>query len=97
MLKFDDLRALEKGAVSPFVQSGNLEISYLTGFEPGTLRVTVGSLIHYTKFPYGKKVENLKKISIRKFGIVDKLRDTTVTRKVQGSNLVRYDVSRFPD
>ena len=51
MLKFNDLRALEKNeTVSPFVQFGNLELTYLTGFEPGTVR----SLIHYTKFPYRK-------------------------------------------
>ena len=38
--------------ISPFVQSGNHEISSLTGFEPWTLRVAVGPLIHYIKFPY---------------------------------------------
>ena len=42
----------KKGAISPFVQSGNLETSSLTGFEPGTLRVADDPLIHYTKFPY---------------------------------------------
>ena len=49
-----------KGAISSFVQSGNFETSSVTGFEPGTLRVTVGSLIHSTKFPYGKKVKTFK-------------------------------------
>ena len=44
----------KKQAISPFVWSGNLEISTLTGFEPGTLRVAVGPLIHYTNFPYRK-------------------------------------------
>ena len=42
----------KKGAISSFVQSGNFELSSQTGFEPGTLRVAVGPLIHYTKFPY---------------------------------------------
>ena len=51
MLKFNDLWALEKGAILPFVQSGNIETSSLTGFELRTLRVTVESLIHYTKSP----------------------------------------------
>ena len=37
MLKFYDLWDLEKkGAILSFVQSGNHEISSLTGFEPGT-------------------------------------------------------------
>ena len=40
------------GAILPFVQSGNVDISSLTGFEPRTLRITVGSFIHYTKFPH---------------------------------------------
>ena len=38
--------------ISSFVQSGNFEISTLTGFEQATLRVAVGHLTHYTKFPY---------------------------------------------
>ena len=38
--------------ISPIVQSGNFEIPSLTGFEPVTLRNTVRSLIHNTKFPY---------------------------------------------
>ena len=42
----------KKGAISSFVQSGNFEISSVAGFEPGTLQVTVGSLIHYAKFHY---------------------------------------------
>ena len=42
----------KKVAISSFVQSGNFEISFQAGFEPGTLRVTVWPLIHYTKFPY---------------------------------------------
>ena len=33
---FNDLSALEKGAILPFVQSGNIDISSLTGIEPGT-------------------------------------------------------------
>ena len=41
----------KKGPISPIVQSGNFEISSLAGFEPVTLRVTVGFLIHLTKFP----------------------------------------------
>ena len=44
----------EKEAISSFVQSGNFETSSVSGFEPGTLRVAVGPLIHYTKFPYDK-------------------------------------------
>ena len=39
-------------AILYFVQSGNFEILFQAGIEPGTLRVTVGPLIHYTKFPY---------------------------------------------
>ena len=42
----------KKGSISPIVQSGNFEISSQTGFEPVTLRATVGFLIHKTKFPY---------------------------------------------
>ena len=49
----------KKGAISSFVQSGNFELSPQTGFEPGTLRVTVGPLIHYTKFPYENFSKNL--------------------------------------
>ena len=51
----------EKEAISSFVQSGNFETSSVSGFEPGTLRVAVGPLIHYTKFPYDKffKFRNL--------------------------------------
>ena len=41
----------KKGAILSFVLSGNLEIPSLTGFELRTFRVTVRSLIHYTKFP----------------------------------------------
>ena len=41
-----------KGAISSFVQSGNFESLTLTGFEPATLRIAVGHLTHYTKFPY---------------------------------------------
>ena len=51
---------IKKGAILSFVQSGNFETSSVTGFEPGTFRITVGSLIHYTKFPYGKKFKNFK-------------------------------------
>ena len=36
----------KKGPISPIVQSGNFEISSQTGFEPVTLRATVGCLIH---------------------------------------------------
>ena len=43
---------IKKGAISSLVQSGNFEILTLTGFEPATLRVAVGHLTHYTKFPY---------------------------------------------
>ena len=32
----------KKGAISTFVQSGNLEISSLTGFKSGTMHVAVG-------------------------------------------------------
>ena len=42
---------IKKGAISSFVQSGNFEILTVTGFEPATLRITVGHLTHYTKFP----------------------------------------------
>ena len=49
----------KKVAISSFKQSGNFEITSQAGFEPGTLRVTVGPLIHYTKFPYGKKVKKI--------------------------------------
>ena len=55
-----------KGAISPFVQSGNFESLTLTGFEPATLRVAVVHLTHYTKFPY----ENFFKIfqpNVKKF------------------------------
>ena len=54
--------ALENGALLPFVQSGNVDISSLTGFEPRTLCITVGSLIPCTKFPYRKI---LKKFSAK--------------------------------
>ena len=59
----------KKVAISSFVQSGNFEIASQAGFEPGTLRVTVGPLIHYTKFPYGKKVKNFKPNFKRFFAI----------------------------
>ena len=41
----------KNGPIWPIVRSGNFEISSQTGFEPVTLRATVGSLIHKTKFP----------------------------------------------
>ena len=44
----------KKFAISSFVQSGNFKILSQTGFEPGTLRVTSGPLLHYTKLPYTK-------------------------------------------
>ena len=37
----------KKGAILSFAQSGNFELSPQAGFEPGTLHVTVGPLIHY--------------------------------------------------
>ena len=40
----------KKGAILSFDQSGLI----LTGFEQATLRVAVGHLTHYTKFPYKK-------------------------------------------
>ena len=43
---------IKTGAITSFVQSGNFEILSLTGFEPGTLRMAVAYLIHYTKFSY---------------------------------------------
>ena len=57
ILKFRDLWALVKRGNFVFFQSVNFEPSSGTGFEPGTFRVTAGSLIYYTKFPYGKKVK----------------------------------------
>ena len=42
----------KNGPILPIVHSGNFEISSQTGFEPMTLRVAVGPLIHYAKFPY---------------------------------------------
>ena len=45
----------KKGATSSFVLPGNFEVTSLIRFEPGILRVTVESLIHYTKFPNTKK------------------------------------------
>ena len=55
----------KKVAISSFVQSGNFEIASQAGFEPVTLRVTVRPLIHYTKFPYGKKFKKIKPNSNR--------------------------------
>ena len=55
MLKWANLEICEpykRGAILPFVQSGNFEILTLTGFELATLRVAVGHHTHYTKFPY---------------------------------------------
>ena len=46
------MRLRKKEAFSSFVQSGNIEVPSRTGFEPGTLRVTAGPLIQYTKLPY---------------------------------------------
>ena len=54
----------QKGAISPFVQSGNHEISSLTGFEPWTLRVAVGPLIHYIKFPYENFLRDIDNFSV---------------------------------
>ena len=50
----------KKGAISFFVQFGNFELIPQTGFEPGTLRVIVGTLIHNTKFPYENVYKNFK-------------------------------------
>ena len=50
----------EKVANSSFVQSGNFEVLPQTGFEPGTLRVTAGPLIHYNKLPYTKILKFFK-------------------------------------
>ena len=47
----------KKVTILSFVKSGNYEIASQAGFEPGTLRVTVGPLIHYTKFSYRKEVK----------------------------------------
>ena len=52
----------KKEAISTFVHCGNFEASSQTVFEPRTLQVTVGPLIHYTKFLSGKFV---KKIEIK--------------------------------
>ena len=67
MLNFNDLWALEKRAISPFVQSWNINILSLTVFEPRTLRVTAGSLNHYTKFPYKKIFEKNFRQILRDF------------------------------
>ena len=50
----------KKETIFSFVQSGNFEVSSQTGFEPGILRVTVGTLIQYTKFPYGKFLHKIQ-------------------------------------
>ena len=50
----------KKGAILSFVQPGNFEFQSLTGLEPGTFHVTVGSLNHYTKFIYEKCSTNFK-------------------------------------
>ena len=57
----------KKEAISAFVQSGNYEFSSVTGFEPGTLRVTVLPLIHYTRFPYRKKSKKKFVQTLREF------------------------------
>ena len=44
----------KKGAISSFVQSGNFDSLTLMWFEPASLRVAVGHLTHYAKFPYEK-------------------------------------------
>ena len=59
----------EKVANSSFVQSGNFEVLPQTGFEPGTLRVTVGPLIHYTNLPYRKILKIFKKCFLEIFTI----------------------------
>ena len=46
------MRLRKKEAISSFVQSGNIEVLSQAEFEPGTLRVAAGPLIHYTKLPY---------------------------------------------
>ena len=46
------MRTKKKAPISYIVQSGNFEAPSQAGFKPGTLRITAGLLIHYTKFPY---------------------------------------------
>ena len=59
MLKFTDLWALEKKC--QFRLLYNLQAV----FEPGTLHVTAGPLIHCTKFPYGNFFKNFKPSVLR--------------------------------
>ena len=62
-----------KGAISSFVQSGNFESLTLMGFEPATLGVTVGHLIHYTKFPCEKNFKQESFIAFDPVNIVMKI------------------------